>query len=256
MKALVKKLIRIALTPFVLKDYLAFKRALKGQKSAPERFSIHVGDFYPQIKDKTVQTGFDRHYVYHTSWAARIVAETRPAKHVDISSSLYFSGLVSAFVPVDFYDYRPADLRLSNLTSSHGDLMALPFKDASVPSLSCMHTIEHIGLGRYGDPIDPEGDIKACAELSRVLAVDGRLIFVTPIGAKSMIEWNAHRIYSYDQAMALFPDLTLVEFSLIPEHADGGGLVRNAGPKLLDGEKYACGCFVFTKKASSHTKNA
>jgi SAM-dependent methyltransferase len=250
MKQIVKKLLRIALSPFVIGGYLSFRSADRSP-----RFTLRVRDFYPQIKDKTVQTGFDRHYVYHTSWAARIVAETKPAKHIDISSSLYFSGLVSAFVPVDFYDYRPADLRLSNLTSSHGDLMALPFKNDSVESISCMHTIEHIGLGRYGDPIDPEGDIRACAELSRVLAVNGRLIFVTPVGANSIIEWNAHRIYSYDKATALFPGLTLVEFSLIPEYAKAGGLVRNADPKSLKGEKYACGCFVFTKKASLNTKN-
>jgi len=248
MKRLAKKLIRIALTPFVLGDYFAFTRALKGQKSAQGRFSIRLRDFYPQVKDKTVKTGFDRHYVYHTSWAARVIAETKPARHVDISSSLYFSGLVSAFVPVDFYDYRPADLRLSNLTSSHGDLMKLPFADASVPSLSCMHTIEHIGLGRYGDPIDPEGDIKACKELSRSLAKGGKLLFVTPVGSRAMIEWNAHRIYTHEQVLALFPGLELVEFSLIPEHVDAGGLIRNANPSLLKDEKYACGCFVFTKK--------
>jgi len=244
MKQTLKKLIRIGLTPFVLGEYFVYKNLLENK---PSRFSLLLKDFHPQIKDKTVTTGFDRHYVYHTSWAARIIAETKPLKHIDISSSLYFSGLVSAFVPVDFYDYRPADLRLSNLTSKHGDLMKLPFDNDSVQSLSCMHTIEHVGLGRYGDPLDPDGDIKACRELSRVLAKDGSLLFVTPLGKESNIEWNAHRIYSYDSALALFPDLKLVEFSLIPEFEKDGGLIRNADPKLLEHEHYACGCFRFIK---------
>ncbi len=247
MKTLVKKLLRIGLSPFVLGSYLAFRSATKKSGNS-SRFSLNLRDFYPQIKDKTIDTSFDRHYVYHTSWAARIVAETKPAKHIDISSSLYFSGLVSAFVPVEFYDYRPADLRLSNLQSKHGDLMALPFKDNSVTSISCMHTIEHIGLGRYGEPIDPEGDMKACKELSRVLAPNGSLLFVTPMGAQARIEWNAHRIYTYEQVLALFPNLILKEFSLIPEHGNKGGLIRNADPKILSGEKYACGCFHFIKK--------
>lgn len=244
MKTLVKRLIRIALIPFVLGDYLAYKTAARGTKP---RFALRLADFHPQVKDKTVMTGFDRHYVYHTSWAARVVAETKPAKHIDISSSLYFSGLVSAFVPVEFYDYRPADLRLSNLESKHGDLMALPFADNSVASLSCMHTIEHVGLGRYGDPMDPEGDVKACKELARVLAPGGSLLFVTPVGHEAKIEWNAHRIYSYEAALALFPGLTLAEFSLIPNDGRNGGLIRNADPKLVEKESYGCGCFRFVK---------
>ena len=56
--------------------------------------------------------------------------------------------MVSAFIPVEFYDYRPAELSLSGLEFKHADLTHLPFADNSVESLSCMHVIEHIGLGR------------------------------------------------------------------------------------------------------------
>ena len=139
MKKIIKKFIRIVLTPFILADYLRFKKALAGQTN--KRFSISIFDTHPQIKDKTVTTGFDRHDVYHTSWAARVLAETKPKKHIDISSSLYFAGIVSAFVPIEFYDYRPANLHLSNLQSKRGDLLALPFADNSIESISCMHTI-------------------------------------------------------------------------------------------------------------------
>ncbi|HAS85067.1 MAG TPA: hypothetical protein DCS23_03305 [Candidatus Yonathbacteria bacterium] len=241
MKALIKKIIRIVLIPFVLVDFLRFHKQDKNP-----RFSLSISDFYPQVKDKTIKTGFDRHYVYHTSWAARVLAETKPEKHVDISSSLYFAGIVSAFVPVDFYDYRPADIVLSNLESKQADLMRLPFEDGSINSLSCMHVVEHIGLGRYGDPIDPDGDIKAAKELSRVLAKSGLLLFVVPIGKEAMIEYNAHRIYSYEAVKKLFPNLTLKEFTLIPEHS--GAIIRDADVKLLENEKYACGCFVFVKE--------
>ncbi len=227
------------------------KKALRthGTDGSPSenRFSISLANAHPQIRDKTMTTGFDRHYVYHTSWAARVVAELRPKKHIDISSSLYFSGIVSAFVPIDFYDYRPANLNLSNLASKRGDLLALPFPDASVASISCMHTIEHVGLGRYGDPIDPEADVKAVAELKRVVANGGSILFVVPIGEKAVIEYNAHRIYTYDQVVGLFDGCTLKEFALIPEREKNGGLVRNASPSLIAGEHYACGCFWFIK---------
>ncbi len=241
MKQILKKILRFALSPFVLRDYFLFIR-----HKSPNRFSVKLTDFYPQIKDKTITTGFDRHYVYHTSWAARKVRDTAPKVHVDISSSLYFSGIVSAFVPVDFYDYRPAQLKLSGLQSKEADLSRLHFADNSISSLSCMHTIEHIGLGRYGDPIDPLGDITACSELSRVLAQDGRLIFVTPVG-RPKIEFNAHRIYSYEQVLALFPDLKLVEFSMVTDTTEQGDFIEHADPALVQTQSYACGCFVFKK---------
>jgi hypothetical protein len=242
MKRIIKKITNILLTPLILKDYFRYKKT-----DNKKRFSLKLSNFYPQIKDKTITTGFDRHYVYHTSWAARVLSETRPSRHIDISSSLYFSGIVSAFIPIDFYDYRPAKLGLTNLSSNKGDLMSLPFKDNSLKSISCMHTIEHIGLGRYGDKIDAEGDSKAIEELKRVVSVNGDLLIVLPIGDKSMIEFNAHRIYKYEQVLSMFSGLKLKEFTLIPEKEVVGGLIRNASPELVKNERYACGCFWFKK---------
>jgi len=246
MKKIIKKTIRMILTPSLLKDYISLLKSTK-ETNRSKRFSLNIKDFYPQLYDKTIKTNFDRHYVYHASWAARILAESKTAKHIDISSSLYFSGIVSAFVPVDFYDYRPASLNLSNLTSKEGNLLSLPFGNDSVKSISCMHTLEHIGLGRYGDPIDADGDIKAINELKRVVAIGGNLLIVLPIGEKALIEFNAHRIYTYELILSLFTGLKLKEFAFIPEHEDKGGLIRNASPSLIKGEKYACGCFLFTK---------
>ncbi len=243
LKKFLKKSIRYALTPFIVLDYYAFKRS-----RGSERFKLSLKDAFPQIKDRTIETGFDRHYVYHTSWAARVVKEINPEFHTDISSSLFFSGIVSAFVPVHFYDYRPANLGLSNLQSSKADLHNLGFADKSIHSLSCMHTIEHIGLGRYGDPIDGLGDLKAIKELKRVTAENGSLIIVVPIG-KPKIEFNAHRIYSYEQIMSYIEDseFKLKEFTFIFENAKDGGMVRNADPALSQNADYACGCFWFVR---------
>lgn len=238
MRKLIKKIIRILLSPFVFFDYLKFK------KFNDKRFSLKISDFYPCIKDKTVKTNFDAHYIYHTSWAARKVKEINPKIHTDISSSLYFSGIVSAFVPVNFYDYRPADLKLSGLISKHADLTKLDFGDNSINSISCMHTVEHVGLGRYGDLIDSQGDIKAINELKRVISRDGSLLFVVPVG-RPKIEFNAHRIYSYEQVIEYFKGLTLKEFSLI---TDSGNFIENAKIDLVKEQKYGCGCFWFIKK--------
>ena len=131
-----------------LSFYKDYKTFVQSSSETKKRFDTSWDEKYPCLNDKTDSTPFDKHYVYHTAWAARKIAETRPKKHIDISSYLYFSTLVFAFVPVDFYDYRPADVKLNNFNSKHADLLSLPFMDQSVKSLSCMHTIEHVGLGR------------------------------------------------------------------------------------------------------------
>ncbi len=231
---------KIFLAPFIIGDYFKFNKKNDG------RFSVKLKDFYPCIFDKTSETKFDKHYIYHTAWAARKVHQINPEFHTDISSSLYFSSIVSAFVPVKFYDYRPAKLNLSDLQSNKADLLDLPFGDGSIHSLSCMHTIEHVGLGRYGDPIDPEGDLKAIKELKRVLAPGGSLLFVVPIG-KPRIQFNAHRVYSYDQIIDYFKEVKLKEFSLIPQREKDGGIIYNASQELADKETYGCGCFWFIK---------
>lgn len=217
---------------------------------ASKRFKFVWKNRNPQLYDRTGVTGFDRHYLYHTAWAARKVAALRPEFHTDISSSLYFPALVSAFVPVNFYDYRPADIILENLVSKHADLMKLPFGDGSVQSLSCLHVVEHVGLGRYGDPIDPDGDIKAIEELKRVLSPGGSLLFVVPVG-KPNIQFNAHRIYSFEQIVKYFSDLTLNEFALIPEKS--GVIEYGVDAQRVAQETYACGCFWFVKSNTPNT---
>lgn len=228
-------------------EFAAFEKLSAAE--APERFALRWEDRFPCLDDKTPSTEFDRHYVYHTAWAARALARTRPEVHVDLSSYLYFATLVSAFVPIKFYDYRPADVRLSNLSSEAADLLALPFEDASVRSLSCMHVVEHVGLGRYGDPLDPNGDLKAVAELRRVLAPGGTLLFVVPIG-RPRVMFNAHRVYSYAQVEEYFGGLELKEFALIPDDPKDGGLIYGAPREVADAQSYGCGCFWFERASA------
>jgi hypothetical protein len=228
--------------PFVLKDYLKF-RSLDIKK----RFTIPLGAVQPTLFENTPYTRFDTHYIYHTAWAARKVREIGAPIHTDISSSLYFSSIVSAFVLVTFYDFRPAKLNLSNLESHANDLSKLTLLSNSIASVSCMHTVEHVGLGRYGDPIDPEGDVQAALELQRVVQKGGSLLFVVPIG-EPKIQFNAHRIYSYQMIIDMFPHMELKEFSLIPDNALDVGMIYNATKEQSDKQLYGCGCFWFIKK--------
>lgn len=228
--------------------YLRFVREYRRfRASGGPRFPVRWADRHPCLDDWTATTAFDRHYVYHTAWAARVVKGLRPAFHVDLSSSLYFAALVSAFVPVRFYDLRPADLRLDGLESGEANLLALPFADRSVASLSCMHVVEHVGLGRYGDPLDSDGDLKAMAELRRVLAPGGSLLFVTPVG-RPKVAFNAHRIYAFRQVREQFAELELAEFALVPDDPAEGGLLAGASEAHADRQTYGCGCFWFKRR--------
>lgn len=226
-------------------QYLSFRKL---NKVSATRFTLNLVNVKPYLNDNTAATGFDRHYVYHTAWAARIVRILMPATHVDIGSSLYFVGTVSAFIPIECYDYRPADLRLNEVKGGHADLVALPFKDHSLDSISCMHVVEHVGLGRYGDPIDPDGDMKSMAELQRVIAPAGSLLFVVPVG-RPRVCFNAHRIYSYEMIREAFSELELVEFSLVPDDP-AHGLIAHAPAELVAEQSYGCGCFWFRRPSA------
>jgi len=219
-------------------DYQLFEQLNDG------RFVLNKKDFFPCLVDSTVSTVFDPHYIYHPAWAVRILAQTKPVKHIDISSTLNFCAIVSAFVPVKFYDFRPAKLNLTNLSSEKADLTNLPFPNGSINSLSCMHTVEHVGLGRYGDPIDPIGDLKAINELKRVLAKGGDLLFVVPVG-EPKIMFNAHRIYSYNQVVQYFAGLKLKQFSLV---TDSGDFLSDVSSELVAKQNYGCGCFWFKRE--------
>ena len=221
-----------------------YNYAKSSARLADGRFECSWKLRWPCLNDSTEGTGFDAHYLYHTSWAARILARDKPEYHVDISSSLTFVSLVSAFVPVKFYDYRPANINLSDLECGFADLMKLPFSDNSVKSLSCMHVVEHVGLGRYGDPFDPQGDLKSVSELIRVLSPGGKLFFVVPIGGKAILQFNAHRVYSYEQILSYFHNMKLEGFALV---TDCGDFLENAPIEIVRKQLFGCGCFLFIK---------
>ncbi len=227
--------------------YSTYRKFYEMNRHLRPEFTAEWRDRWPRLNDDTGHLPFDAHYVYHTAWAARVVAQLRPVKHVDISSYTYFATLTSAFVPVEFYDYRPANIHLSNLHCGAADLCELNFENASLPSLSCMHTIEHIGLGRYGDPLDANGDRRALSELQRVVSHSGSLLVVVPVG-KPRIQFNAHRIYDPRMIEECLPEMQLRNMAMLPDDANQG-LIENPSREEVLRQRYACGCFWFTKNA-------
>jgi SAM-dependent methyltransferase len=198
---------------------------------------------YPCIHEKTQTTSFDSHYFYQDVWAFKSIYASKPDHHVDVGSAIDFVGFLTAITKVTFIDIRPLLATLNNFDSREGTILSLPFEDNSLLSLSCLHVAEHIGLGRYGDPLDPLGTEKACKELSRVLAPKGNLYFSVPVG-KPRLCFNAHRIHSPGQIIDYFGGLELVEVSGID---DNGKFVTNIDLSILESADYACGLFWFKK---------
>lgn len=64
-------------------------------------------------------------------------------------------------------------------------------------------SIEHSGLGRYGDLLDPDGDLKTMRTMRNHLSRDGILLWGAPVG-RDVLVWNAHRIYGKSRISLVF----------------------------------------------------
>jgi SAM-dependent methyltransferase len=204
---------------------------------------LRVRDDYPILLDRTITSPYEPHYTFQDGWAAREVARHRPEHHVDVGSRISFVIGLSAFVPVTFVDLRPLEIELPGLTSLAGNILELPFADRSLASVSCLHVAEHVGLGRYGDPLDPAGTVKAAKELERVLAPGGKLLFSLPVG-RQLTAFNAHRIHDPRAIPPMFPELRLDSFAGVD---DAGSYHVDITPEDLVGSSWACGFYAFAR---------
>ena len=226
-----------------VRRYGDFRRSLHRYRALPGAEPISSRDLYPCLFDNTPTTPAPPHYFYQAAWAARRILQAPPRSHVDIGSQLDFIAVLSASLPVTFVDIRPLHAALSNVWSVAGSSLALPFRTGSISSLSCLSVIEHIGLGRYGDPLDPAGTEGAARELTRILAPGGRLFLSAPVGRERTC-FNAHRVPSPFTLLRYFSGLSLVEFSC---EEDGGRYREHVDPGECAGANLACGMFLFTK---------
>ena len=220
--------------PAFIVDYMHFRR-LGGRAS--------LLSAKPILHEKTVLHSFDPHYFYQAVWATSLILKSRTPLHHDIASQSIFVGMLTAITKVKFIDIRPLGISLENYSEVKGTILDLPMPGGTVQSLSCLHVAEHIGLGRYGDPIDPEGTVKATKELTRVLARNGNLYFSLPVG-RPRIEFNAHRVHTVSQIVQMFQALTLLQFCIV---TDDGTFHRGVSTAGWDDQNYACGMFHFMK---------
>ncbi|MBU0490110.1 MAG: DUF268 domain-containing protein [Bacteroidetes bacterium] len=187
-------------------DYRRLKKA-----GANPAFTLSNRFLQPCLIDKTETTPLEPTYFFQDSWAAGKIFSNKPDHHYDVGSAAKTVGIISQFVPTTMIDIRPIELSLPNLDFIKGSILEMPFDDNSLESLSSLCVVEHIGLGRYGDPIDPYGSEKAIMELIRVVKPGGNLYFSVPIDSKCIVYFNAHRAFTRDYVMKLFAQMKLIE---------------------------------------------
>lgn len=246
MKGLILNFIKAFIYPRPVIGIFYLPRYIKQLIEYRKQDALHkpeLLDLYPCLLDSTISTPFDGHYFYQGAWLARLVSKQQPELHVDVGSSVMMVSVLSGWVKTIFVDYRPLQVNLSSLSSVGANITSLPFRDNSIASLSSQHVIEHIGLGRYGDPIDPNGSIRAAKELERVLKPAGRLYLSLPVG-RERICFNAHRVHSPKTVVGMFSQMRLLEFSYVN---DKGLFVQNGDLADVENSDYACGMYVFDK---------
>ncbi len=196
--------------------------------------TIHYGDVLPMLTDRTAFTPIEPIYFLQDTWCIGKIAQKPPSRHVDVGSSVKTMALLAQFIPVEFVDIRTVDILADGMIFTVGSILELPFADGTIGSLSSLCVIEHVGLGRYGDPLDASGSEKAARELVRALARGGHLYISVPIDRHCRTYFNAHRAFTREYVVSMFTGLELVEERYIydrsmhpayePERGFGTGL--------------------------------
>lgn len=213
-------------------------------------FAIQEKYLWPVIKDKYAMAGTINNYFWQDLWAARLIYKTGVRKHFDIGSRIdgFIAHLLSMDMDVTLIDIREFPGEVENLHTIVDDATTLrQIPDNSIESMSALCSLEHFGLGRYGDPIDSEACFRCFEEIQKKVKKDGNLYISLPIG-KERVEFNAHRVFYASTILQEFHQMELVEFSCTAE----GKIEYNVDIHKYDKDthdgNFRYGLFHFVKK--------
>lgn len=150
---------------------------------------------------------------------------------VESSIPIHLSSLGYKLVGVDF---RICPYAHPNFRFVRSDILKLPFKDDYFDIVTCVSTLEHIGLGFYSDQaIENYADINALKAIYKVLKKGGLLILTLPCGIKR--ETAQQRIYDLESLKILLKDFNVKQEKYFANFSGG----RNNYWLEIDKEK-AC----------------
>ena len=209
-------------------DPIALFRAIKALprfiKQAFKFRKLNIGStvrLAPALQDYRAAAGSsDGHYFWQDLICAKWINEENPNRHFDVGSRIdgYIAHLLS-FREVTLLDIRPSDLKFPGLNVVIGDAQEnLDEYQNSFDSVSSLHSIEHFGLGRYGDNLDALGHKKGLQNIANCVQLGGHLYVSFPIG-KEQVEFNSQRIIRPLWPVEELTNFELQKFVLIPWRA-------------------------------------
>jgi len=232
--------------------YFRNLQLLKKQKGGAAK-EFPFGKLYPCLGDRFSDSGSSKgHYFHQDLLVARRIYHNNPSTHVDVGSRIDgFVAHVASFRPIEVIDIRPLSSKIPNVKFTQADLMEDIRSDLVqyCDSLSCLHAIEHFGLGRYGDPVNYDGYLSGLNNLYHILKKGGKLYFSVPIGPQR-IEFDAHRVFSLSYLLELFDGKYKIDhFSFVDDQGDLHESVSmtEANKQNSFGCVYGCGIFEMTK---------
>jgi hypothetical protein len=229
-------LTRYGFYPYKLKAALLQRKIIKRDAKeferqrllSPSNSEFSKGRYFPFFEDRNAAAGEARgHYFHQDLFVAQQIFRNQPLKHYDVGSSISgFVSHVASFREIHILDVRPLSTQVPNMHFTQCDVMNLESKwEAVTDSLSCLHALEHFGLGRYGDPIDYDGWRKGILGLRKMLKEGGTLYLSVPTGRHQRVEFNAHRVFS----LPFIRDELLKYFSIVRAEfvTDDGSLLND-----------------------------
>ena len=232
--------------PAVINEYRQFKYLSGLSNGFQTRFN------YPCPADRYEEAGTaSGHYFHQDLLVARKIFERNPARHMDVGSRIDgFVAHVASFREIEVLELRPVSKKVKNMTFHRFDLLG-PVGDfeASCDSISCLHALEHVGLGRYGDRLMVDGHVKGFESLGSILRPEGVLYLSVPIGPQR-IEFNAHRVFSVQTILDMAKDkYRLKGFSFVNDAGDLYEVPEMTHQAIESSYNcwYGCGIFEFQK---------
>lgn len=230
------------------------RRRAEFAEVARDKDDFVIGTPFPCFIDREGDAGAaSGHYFHQDLYVAQQIFASKPSRHVDVGSRIDgFVAHVASFRPIDVYDIRPMLTSIPNVTFYRRDLMIEdPSLEGCTDSLSCLHALEHFGLGRYGDRVDYYGYKVAFANLSRMVQPDGRFYFSVPIGEPQRVEFDAHRVFSLPYLLRelIADQFSVDQFAYVDDKGDMHFDVdiSAGGPSATFGLRYGCGIFTLRK---------
>ena len=232
--------------PRFARDLRRFRRLSGG--AAPT-----LGKLYPCLHDWVEASGCAAGAYFHQDlFVAQRVFAAKPRRHIDIGSRVDgFVAHVATCREIEVIDVRPNRSSAKGIVFHSADILDPAFDWRQVAdSVSCLHALEHFGLGRYADRIDPDGHIKGFQKLAALLEPGGTLYLSVPVGPER-IEFNAHRVFPITAISALLnSDFDLIDFALVDDEGELrlGLDVSSKAAQTNFGCWFGCGIFIARKQ--------